>query len=127
MEEIDKQKRLEWLRALRLFKYGIRVRAKMGVLESICIQVAEERKRTRPLAAPYWHHDNSITLLYTCIRDYKFPPELLIGFAKTAEITFLTPHRQPTTESVVSVVDEICRVHSQALRKKFGVIINYKE
>ena len=123
MPRIDEDKRREWLRALRRFKYGIKVRAKLGVLQTICEQVAAERKGKQRWDAPQWEHDRWVTLLYTCIKDNQFPPELLTGFVKTAEITFLNARKQPTVEGTVEAVNEICREHSKALRQKFGVFL----
>jgi hypothetical protein len=123
MPRIDEDKRREWLRALRRFKYGIKVRAKLGVLQTICEQVAAERKGKQRWDAPQWDHDRWVTLLYTCIKDNQFPPELLVGFVKTAEVTFLNPRKQPTVEGTVEVVNEICREQSKPLRQKFGVFL----
>lgn len=121
MPRIDEDKRREWLRALRRFKYGIKVRAKLGVLQTICEQVAAERKGKQRWDAPQWEHDRWVTLLYTCIKDNQFPPELLIGFTKTAEVTFLNPRKQPTVEGTIEAVNEVCKQNSRALRQKFGV------
>jgi hypothetical protein len=121
--KIDEAKRKFWLRSLRRFKYGIRVRAKLGVLQTICEQVAAERKGKNKWDAPQWQHDRWVTLLYTCIKNNEFPPELLAGFVKTAEVTFMNPHKQPTIEGTVDAVNAICREHSKALRQKFGVFL----
>lgn len=123
MPRIDEDKRREWLRALRRFKYGIKVRAKLGVLQTICEQVAAERKGKQVWDAPQWEHDRWVTLLYTCIKDNTFPPELLVGFVKTAEVTFMSPRKQPTVEGAVDAVNEVCRAQSKALRCKFGVFL----
>jgi hypothetical protein len=123
MPQIDDDKRREWLRALRRFKYGIKVRAKLGVLQTICEQVGAERKGKRGWDAPQWQHDRWVTLLYTCIKDNQFPPELLIGFVKTAEITFMASKTQPTVISTLAVVDALCKMYSKELRQKFGVFI----
>lgn len=123
MPRIDEDKRREWLRALRRFKYGIKVRAKLGVLHTFCEQVAEERQGKRQWDAPEWGHLRWVTLLYTCIKNNEFPPELLIAFAKTAEVTFLNPKKQPTTGGMVTAVNYVCREQSIALRRKFGVFI----
>lgn len=123
MPRIDEDKRREWLRALRRFKYGIKVRAKLGVLRAICEQVAAQRKGKQVWDAPQWEHDRWVTLLYTCIKNNEFPPQLLEGFVKSAEVTFLNFHRQPTVQHTVSVVNQICREQSKALRQKFGVFL----
>lgn len=123
MANIDHDKRREWLRALRRFKYGIKVRAKLGVLQTICEQVAAERKGKNVWDAPQWKHDRWVTFLYTCIRDGIYPSELLIAFAKTAEVTFLNPRIQPTVEMVVDAVNLVCKRLSKQLRAKFGVFV----
>lgn len=123
MQRINEDKRREWLRALRRFKYGIKVRAKLGVLQPICEQVAAERKGKRVWDAPQWEHDRWVTLLYTCIKEGTYPPELLTAFVKTAEVTFLTPHKQPKVEKVLEAVDDVCKRNSRALRHKFGVFM----
>jgi len=120
---VNKARRLEWLRALRRFKYGVKVRAKLGVLDTLCKQVAEERLGRSLWERPDWSHDRWITLLYTSIRDNEFPPELLLGFVRTAEITFtfMTPNAQPTIASVLMAVEGVLTARSVQLRAKFGV------
>lgn len=120
---IAENNRREWLRALRRFKYGIRVRAKLGVLNVFCERVAEERNGRQMWDAPDWSHLRWVTLLYTCIKENEFPPELLIAFAKTAEVTFLNPNKQPTVGGMVVAVNEVCRGQSKALRQMFGVFV----
>lgn len=121
--KIDEAKRKHWLRSLRRFKYGIKVRAKLGVLRTICEQVAAERKGKQRWDAPQWDHDRWVTLLYTCIKDNEFPPELLAGFVKTADVTFMNPHKLPTVEGTIDAVNSVCRDQSKALRRKFGVFV----
>ena len=121
MPRIDEDKRREWLRALRRFKYGIRVRAKLGILQTIYEQVAAQRKGKQQWDAPQWDHDRWVTLLYTCIKNNEFPPELLEGFVKTAEVTFMNPHKLPTIEGTIDAVNQVCKAQSKALRQKFGV------
>lgn len=108
---------------MRRFKYGIKVRAKLGVLQSICEQVHAERKGKQVWDAPQWEHDRWVTFLYTCIRDNQFPPELLEGFVKTAEVTFLTSNKQPTVDKVLDAVNQVCKQLSKPLRYKFGVFV----
>lgn len=120
---VDDAKRKEWLRSLRRFKYGMKVRAKLGVIQTFCEQVAAERKGKQTWDAPQWEHDRWTTLLYTCIRDNEFPPELIIGFVKTAEVTFLNPRKQPTVEGTLDAMNEVCRDLSVALRTKFEVFL----
>jgi len=122
MATVDPDRNRDWLRALRRFKYGIKVRAKLGVIDAYCEQVALERRGIWKWDAPHWGHDDWVTLLYTCIKNNEYPPELLLGFTKTAEVTFYTPHKQPTPIKVLDAVDEVCRTNSKKLRQKFGVL-----
>jgi hypothetical protein len=122
MGTVDADRNREWLRALRRFKYGIKVRAKLGVIDAYCEQVALERRGVSKWDAPHWAHDEWVTLLYTCIKNNEYPSELLLGFTKTAEVTFYTPRKQPTPLKVLDAVDEVCRTQSKKLRQKFGVL-----
>jgi hypothetical protein len=123
VRKINKTKRREWLRALRRFKHGIKVRAKLGVLQTICDQVAAQRRDKQQWDVPIWEHDNWVTFLYTCIKNDEYPPKLLEAFAKTAEVTFLAPIKQPTVEKTLEAVDSVCRRLSKPLREKFGVFV----
>jgi hypothetical protein len=118
---IDEDARREWLRSLRRFKYGVKVRAKLGVLQSICEQVAAQRKGLRSWDAPQWEHERWVTLLYTCIKNNEYPPELLIGFAKTTPVTFMASRPQPTVDMTINAMHQVCRQLSRPLRMKFGV------
>jgi len=121
MLQIDPDKRREWLRALRRFKYGMRVRAKLGVIQRACEQIAAQRQGKHQWYAPVWEADEWLTFLYTCMKNNEFPPELLEGFVKTAEVTLLSAYLQPNVARVLDAVDEVCRRNSVALRRKFGV------
>ena len=123
MPRIDDDKRREWLRALRRFKYGIKVRAKLGILQTICEQVAVQRKGKQVWDAPQWDHDRWVTFLYTCIKNNEYPSELLEAFVKTAEVTFLTSNKQPTVDKTIDAVNEVCKQLSRPLRTKFGVFM----
>jgi hypothetical protein len=120
--QVDEVRRKEWLRALRSFKQGVKLRAKMGILQTLCTQVAAQRRKQQQWDAPVWEHDDWLTLLHDSIRDNQFPTELLVGFVKTAEITFLSPRKQPTVDGTIEAVDVVCKRLSRKLRHKFGVL-----
>ena len=119
---VDADKRREWLRALRRFKRGMKLRAKLGVLDVICQQVGDQRRGKMQWDAPQWTDDRWVTLLYNCIKDNQYPTIILEGFAKTAEITFFAPSKRPTVPKTLAAVDTVCRQLSRPLRVKFGVI-----
>jgi hypothetical protein len=118
---INVEKRREWLRSLRRFKQGVRLRSALGVMDTYCRQVALQRKGSTQWSAPDWDNDKWVTRLYTSIKDGKFPPELLIGFAESAEVTFLNPKKQPTPKDALECMNEVCTRLSKRLRQKFGV------
>lgn len=121
---IDAAKRREWLRALRLFKYGIKARAKLGVFDAIAQRVAEERKGRTRWDAPDWDDTRWIDLLHESIRDNAFPDELLRGFVRTAEVTFYSQTMQPTRAAMAKAIDQILRHSSTLLRHRFGVFVH---
>lgn len=121
---IDATKRKVWLRALRRFKYGIKVRTKMGVFDAIAQSVAEERRGRTRWDAPDWDDTRWIDLLYESIRDNAFPDALLRGFVRTAEVTFYSQTMQPTRAAVAKAIDQILRHSSTLLRHRFGVFVH---
>jgi hypothetical protein len=65
-------KRSDWLRALRVFKRGLKVRAKLGVLDTICQDVMAERKLTKTRydwVQPDWSNEKWIDLLFNSIKN----------------------------------------------------------
>jgi hypothetical protein len=119
--KVNKDARRAWLRALRCFKHGVKIRAKLGILQTYCDQVEAERRGKHTWDSPYWEDDKWVTLLYTCIKNNEYPPELLEGFVKSAEAAFFRPAGQPTVKMTVAVVNDICKQLSKQLRRKFGV------
>lgn len=121
MRHIDEDKRREWLRALRLFKYGVRVRAKLGLIQEVCDSVHAQRSSFKVWEAPDWRHDRWVTMLCEAIRNNQFPIAVLRGFAETSKVSFFNMHVQPTPDGVVDAMNDVCRIYSVQLRKKFGV------
>jgi hypothetical protein len=99
----------------------MRTQAKLGVLDTICDEVAAERKNQNTWDCPDWKHDRWVTYLYTCMKDEQYPAELVRQFVKTADVVFLNTKRQPTVSKVLDAVDLVCRDLSPRLREKFGV------
>lgn len=120
---IDEERRREWLRALRRFKQGVHLRAKVGVIDTLCKQVAAERRGKTHWDAPQWEHERWVKELHFAIAHNVYPTSLLIGFVKTAEVTFFNARHQPTTEGVIAAVNLVCRQQSRRLRQAFGVFI----
>lgn len=121
LDTVNKENRIEWLRTSRKFKRGIQIRAKMGVLETICQQVAQSRTKDKNTwVEPDWHHDKWIDLLYTSVKNNEYSTELLTGFVRSSPINFWR-HEVPTTASTLKAVEMVFRDVSIPLRKKFSV------
>lgn len=113
-------KRTEWLRALRVFKRGLKVRAKLGVLDAICQDIIAERKLTKTRydwVQPDWSNEKWIDLLFDSIKNNQHPTELLRGFAQCTLHAYATISRETTLKAA----DNVCAELSVQLRRKFGV------
>lgn len=121
MAYIDEERRRAWLRALRQFKYGVRVRAKLGLLQKICVEVHTERGLAKHWDAPDWDDPRWLNLLYLSILRQEFPDVLLRGFVQSAKVSFFAMHIPPTAEGAIDEMNAVCQKHSRKLRTMFGV------
>lgn len=121
MQTIDTLKDREWSRLRRQFKQGVKVRARLGVVQTLCEQVGAQRSGQMNWDAPDWDYEQWEVLLYESIRDNQYPTQLLEGFVKTAEVTFFANTRQPTVDKVLAAINTVCRRKSKQLRSRFGV------
>lgn len=121
--QVDDSKRTEWLRALRAFKRAIKTRAKVGAIDGLIRNMAEQdmfnkfRKEKPEWAAQAW-----IDKLYGAIIDpTKIDTTLLHGIALSCPRSswISTP---PNTQEFLGTLDTICDEASVSLRKKFGVL-----
>jgi nitrite reductase/ring-hydroxylating ferredoxin subunit len=114
-------KRSDWLRALRVFKRGLKVRAKLGVLDTICQDVMAERRLTKTRydwVQPDWSNEKWIDLLFNSIKNNQHPTELLQGFVQSVRTYHYTTINKETT---LQAADSVCAELSVQLRRKFGV------
>jgi hypothetical protein len=121
--QVVASKRTEWLRALRVFKRGLKVRAKLGVLDAICRDVIQERTQTKTRydwVQPDWSSDKWIDLLFDSIKNNKHPTELLHGFAQSVQGRAYY-HITISKETTLQAADSVCAELSTQLRRKFGV------
>ena len=120
----DSERNLLWLRALRRFKRGIAVRAKLGVLDTLCERAHDEIKSGGRSAfmmnKPDWVNPKWVDYLYRCIRDGEYTDVLLNGFVKSSHVNWWRGER-PTKAHVIDTVDDVCNKLSVELRKRFGV------
>lgn len=109
-DRINKDKRVEWLRALRTFKRGIKVRAKLGVFD----KYISERGFTHTLVN--WSISPNIDNLYNAITLNTYDEDLLKLFvSNTPRWGAIKP------QYVVENVESILNDNSVLLRDKFGV------
>ena len=109
----------EWSKAVHRFKQGLKLRNKLGVLQTLCEQVARERIVDKEWDRPPWGEEYMVDLLFTSIRDEVFPQELLLAIVKSAAVVFYKQTTQPTTEAVIEFADEVIKTHRHRLMKKF--------
>jgi len=120
-DSIDDAARKVWLAQLRKFKRGMKVRSKMGVLQTICDQVSAERSTNRASwSQPDWTSDTWTTMLYTAIKEEQFPTELLRGFVMSSSISYWRKE-SPTPASTLDAVESVVNKLSIELCKRFGV------
>ena len=74
-----------------------------------------ERKRL----AVDWEQDKWRKKLIHCMKDEKYPPEILMAFVQSVEEGWR--HRSITQELVLETVDKIFTQHSEVLRREYGV------
>jgi len=122
--EVDQENKLTWLRQLRKFKQAIKVRARMGVLESLIQQVDKERTgiSRHDWDMPNWESEAWQDMLYTSIKDSECSTDLLKGIIKSVSRGYY--QTQISVKEVVAEADRLCTTYSLDLRRKFGV---YKE
>lgn len=120
-QAVNKDNKLEWLRALRKFKLAVKIRARMGVLESLIQQVDNERKGQSRYdwVQPDWNSDKWQDVLYTSIKSSECSTELLKGFITSVRRGYYSS--KTTVNEVIDEVDKICTTYSLDLRRRFGV------
>jgi hypothetical protein len=121
LDTVNTDKRKYWLGCLRSFKSGMKVRARMGVLDAFCQQVVKENsgKGRYQWQQPDWNSDQWLNLLYTSIKENQFPNELMIGFVQSSTSGYW--NSDPTALRTLLTVDNVCKTYSVELRRRFGV------
>lgn len=116
LDTVNVDTRKLWLGALRKFKRGMKLRAKLGAFDKYIAEVTANRnKRERP----DWDNAEWIKLLTNAIRDHDFSEQLLKGMVQTAHTKSWRANVTP--QSVLEAVDSTCNSYSVQLRREFGV------
>lgn len=121
-DTIDPVKRKEWLGSLRKFKRAVKVRARLGVLDTLIQQVAQERSKHRSRydwEMPDWNTDTWQDMLYTSIKNSECSTELLRGIVMSVSTGYYKS--SISVDDVLKECDKICTNYSVEIRRKFGV------
>lgn len=120
-QAVNQDQKLEWLRQLRKFKHAAKVRARMGVVDTLIAQVNKERGGSSRYdwKMPDWNSDEWQNILYTSIKNTDCTTELLKGVIQTVNRGYY--HSTPSSSEVLKELDRICTTYSIDLRRKFGV------
>lgn len=119
------QSRLEWRRALRKFKQGLRVRAKIGAFDAICEEIRSERA-TKKWQQPTWGDERWIKFLADSIKQQDYSHTLIKGLIQTAEVNLFWKN-VPLPSFAIDAANYVCKQYSKDLRKHFGVIDEIKK
>lgn len=116
LNTVDESARTEWLRALKQFKRGIKLRAKMNVFDSYLANRVHEHK------FPNWGDKKWVSALTNAIRNQDFNETIMRGIADTTPYgDYWRRHKPLTGKDVVETVDALLKDKSLELRKEFGV------
>lgn len=121
MSTLNTDARKVWLSKLRMFKRGLRIRAKMGVFDSIYKELSSQTNFPRELYSnrPDWTSDQWTNEVYKAIETDQFPTELIRAFV--VEATPRWRPKQPSLEDNYRTIDSVLTRMSLNLRIKFGV------
>jgi len=118
LSTVNTDVRKVWLRKLKTFKRGLRVRVKIGVFDTIAKNVLEEQYRGW-YDRVEWTSETYVNALYNAIENEQYPTELL----REIVISSMTRWRPvaPSHTALLSSIDSILNNTSIQLRQKFGV------
>lgn len=116
---IDEDRRKEWLRALRKFKYTIKTMAKLGAFDK-AIAKAKAGSAGR-MIVPDWTGDSALDHLYIAIRDNKCDGELVEALAQHGNYISYWRSSQSSYQIILNSLENVCNTYSIDLRRKFGV------
>ena len=118
---VDDAQRRVWLASLKRFKQGLKVRAKLGVLQGYCQQVAAQRTSGLTWEQPDWESAYWRDKLYDAIAQGQWPEDLLLGFAQSIGRFYYT-QKNPRVVDYLPTVENILKQQSIALRLRFGAL-----
>lgn len=124
LERIDKDKNLEWKRAITKFKRGLRVRVKLGAVKAITDNIMA-KESPESFKQPNWESEEWQNLLLNSIVEGEYPIQLLEGFARSyIRVSWWGNRKLVTYSDGFDAVDKILNDSSVSLRTKFGVFVD---
>lgn len=124
MTTVNPAARKQWLSTLRQYKRGLKVRQKIGALDAFAA-AATAQKQQRKYAKPDWSQDSWKDRLFECIRDQKYPEDLLTGVAQSVRVYYYQNTVNP--QDILTQFDTLCNQYSIDLRRRFGVFTGQGE
>lgn len=116
--------RKQWLSTLRQYKKGLKVRQRIGALDAIAAAATAEKQKNR-YAKPDWAQDAWKDKLFECIRDQKYPEDLLTGVAQSVRVYYY--QNTVKSQDILTQFDTLCNQYSIDLRRRFGVFTGQGE
>lgn len=110
-----------WLSTLRQYKRGLKVRQKIGALDAFAAAATAQKQKNR-YAKPDWSQDVWKDKLFECIRDQKYPEDVLTGVAQSVRVYYYQNTVRP--QDILTQFDTLCNQYSIDLRRRFGVFSN---
>jgi hypothetical protein len=125
MDTVIPEMRKQWLRDVKRFKKGLKIRAKMGALQGFIRIVATERANaatswTYNATIPKWEHPDVTQQVLECLRTEEYTPEILKLLVQTVR-TGWRSGPEITDQMVLDHVDLVFDQHSLHFRKAYGV------
>jgi len=124
MDSVIPEMRKQWLRDVKRFKKGLKIRAKMGALQGYTREVEKEKnaigshwKYNSDL--PKWDSAEITQRVLECMRTGEYPPDLLKLMVQTTMLGW--GQSQITDQMVLANVDTVFDAHSLHYRKAYGV------
>lgn len=124
LDRVIPEKRKQWLRDVKRFKKGLKIRAKMGALQGY-IRTVEKAKTDMGSVwkynetVPRWDDPEITQHVLECIRTEEYPPDLLKLLVQTTVLE--RGQREITDQLVLANVDSVFDKHSLHYRKAYGV------
>lgn len=120
---VQPEQRKVWLRKLKKFKYNIKLRCKIGVMQAILDKVSKEFSKNVVYKCPHWESKEWTDKLYEAINNEDLPMEVMEGIMQTVYMYKIRYGYDPAyiMHHIIEITDNILNNASIELRTRFGV------